>query len=533
MNAPAKAQRTSPARPRPALPTLALRQLLPLAGATLLLALAAFAGWQAGLIRQDAEARAGIEGVRQAAVQALTQVIADERARVTRALDDTDLLAALRQGDAAGRAAAAERARLLLPDGSVEFYSADLGEVLHADFGRFGYSKAAQLTEALSSGAPAPMQTRRVDDRRRLTWALPVMIGTQRVAHAWVELPFTRVSERFEALSTGNGRLELRQGDGRGDLLLLARGGDNGDLSEEVGVPVPGSALRVAVAVPGPFIVLPRSLPLALALAVLCLAAGVMLLWMRGASMLRARGKGLVSKEEPTLADVIRETPKPAARTAAAATTPVAPAAPVTVDRSIFRAYDIRGVVGQSLSVDVARLIGQAIGSEARDRGLEEIVVGRDGRLSGPEMAGALIEGLRAAGMHVIDVGAVPTPVVYFAAYALNVGSGVAVTGSHNPPDYNGFKIVLGGETLAEDAIQGLYARIAEHRLRDGQGSARTLNVTHDYIDRIASDIQTERRLKVVVDCGNGIPGAIAPQVLQGIGCEVIPLYCEVDGTFP
>ncbi|HEX7111685.1 MAG TPA: phosphomannomutase/phosphoglucomutase, partial [Mizugakiibacter sp.] len=135
--------------------------------------------------------------------------------------------------------------------------------------------------------------------------------------------------------------------------------------------------------------------------------------------------------------------------------------------------------------------------------------------------------------MHVIDVGAVPTPVVYFAAYALNVGSGVAVTGSHNPPDYNGFKIVLGGETLAEDAIQALYARIAEHRLRDGQGSARTLNVTHDYIDRIASDIQTERRLKVVVDCGNGIPGAIAPQVLQGIGCEVIPLYCEVDGTFP
>ncbi|MCE5234362.1 MAG: phosphomannomutase/phosphoglucomutase [Mizugakiibacter sp.] len=532
MNAPVKAPRPRSPRVCPAQLVQALRRLLPLAGATLLLALAAFAAWQAWLIQRDAAARAGLERVRQTAVQALTSAVSDERARVTRVLADPELLAALRLGDADGRAVAAQRAQALLPGAAVQFFSADLGEVLHVDFGRFGYAKAAQLTAALSSGAPAPMQTRGVGGERRLTWALPVVVDAQRVAYAWVELPFAPLQNRFRSLPADDGRLELRQGDGRGDMLLLTRGGDRADLAEDAGVPVPGSALRVAVAAPALFIVLPHSLALALVLAALCLLVGVTLLWMRGAAILRARVKGIVSMEEPTLADVIRETPKPAARSAAPAAA-AAPAAPVAVDRSIFRAYDIRGVVGQSLSADVARLIGQAIGSEARDRGLEEIVVGRDGRLSGPDMAGALIEGLRAAGMHVIDVGAVPTPVVYFAAYALNVGSGVAVTGSHNPPDYNGFKIVLGGETLAEDAIQGLYARIAEHRLRDGQGSARSLNVTHDYIDRIASDIQTERRLKVVVDCGNGIPGAIAPQVLQGIGCEVIPLYCEVDGTFP
>jgi phosphomannomutase len=135
--------------------------------------------------------------------------------------------------------------------------------------------------------------------------------------------------------------------------------------------------------------------------------------------------------------------------------------------------------------------------------------------------------------MDVIDLGAVPTPLVYFGCYHLNTGSGVSVTGSHNPPDYNGFKIVLGGETLSEDSIQALYARIAENRFVDGSGGLQSMDITNDYLQRIANDIQVERRLKVVVDCGNGIPGAIAPKVLEAIGCEVEPLYCDVDGTFP
>jgi phosphomannomutase/phosphoglucomutase len=204
------------------------------------------------------------------------------------------------------------------------------------------------------------------------------------------------------------------------------------------------------------------------------------------------------------------------------------------VDPSIFRAYDIRGIVGKTLSRDVAYLLGQAIGSLMRERDLREIVIGRDGRLSGPELAGALSDGFRAAGIDVIDIGAVPTPVVYFATFHFETGCGVAVTGSHNPPDYNGFKIMVGGETLAEDAIQDLYQRIAGGALvGDGHGAYRHVDVAPDYIERITSDVQAERSLKVVVDCGNGIPGALAPQVLEEIGCEVIPLYCEVDGTFP
>jgi len=190
-------------------------------------------------------------------------------------------------------------------------------------------------------------------------------------------------------------------------------------------------------------------------------------------------------------------------------------------------------VVGKTLTKGVARLIGRAIGSEARARDLREIVVARDGRLSGPELAGALIEGLRSTGCDVIDIGAAATPLLYFATFQLNTGSGVMVTGSHNPPDYNGFKIVLGGETLSEDAIQNLYARISESKFEVGSGGLQSMNVQHDYLERIANDVQVERKLKVVVDCGNGIAGAIAPAVLEAIGCEVTPLFCEVDGKFP
>lgn len=210
----------------------------------------------------------------------------------------------------------------------------------------------------------------------------------------------------------------------------------------------------------------------------------------------------------------------------------VAPSYPV--DPSIFRAYDIRGVVGKSLTPELAFLLGQAIGTVMKEKGLGHIVVGRDGRLSGPELAGALAQGLNEAGIDVIDVGAVPTPVVYFAATHFDVGSGVAVTGSHNPPDYNGFKIVVGGETLSEGAIQDLYQRMASRQLASGGGgSLRHEDVVPAYIQRITSDIKLKRPLKVIVDCGNGIPGAVAPKVLEGIGAEVVPMYCEVDGTFP
>lgn len=199
----------------------------------------------------------------------------------------------------------------------------------------------------------------------------------------------------------------------------------------------------------------------------------------------------------------------------------------------IFKAYDIRGIVGKTLNPAYAELIGKALGSEAVQRGLSKIAFARDGRLSGPELGQALVKGLMSTGINVIDVGMVATPVLYFAAVHLADNSGVMLTGSHNPPDYNGFKMVLGGETLAEDAIQQLRKRIELGDFASGSGKYSTLPMVDKYIQRITSDVKVTRPLKIVIDCGNGVAGGVAPKLYQALGCEVIELYCEVDGNFP
>ena len=203
------------------------------------------------------------------------------------------------------------------------------------------------------------------------------------------------------------------------------------------------------------------------------------------------------------------------------------------INADIFRAYDIRGVAGESLTTDVAYEIGRAIGSEAYYRGEQTIIVGRDGRLSGPDLTAALIRGLVATGRDVKDIGLVPTPVLYFAAQYLGSGSGVMVTGSHNPADYNGFKIVLGGETLARESILALRKRIESGDLLTGEGGVEEVDVLPDYIERVKADVQIVRPMKVVVDCGNGVAGVAVPRLLTELGCDVVELFCEVDGTFP
>ena len=205
--------------------------------------------------------------------------------------------------------------------------------------------------------------------------------------------------------------------------------------------------------------------------------------------------------------------------------TPIAP--------EIFKAYDIRGIVDKSLTVDAVRTIGQAIGSEARDRGVGTIAVVRDGRLSGPALASALAEGINAAGVDVVDIGCVPTPVTYFAAFELGTESCVSVTGSHNPPDYNGLKMVLGGQTLFGPLIQDLKKRIDQGRLHTGTGKLRHADVREAYLKRIVGDVKIARPMKIVVDCGNGVAGGFAPELFRRMGCEVIELFCEVDGQFP
>lgn len=203
------------------------------------------------------------------------------------------------------------------------------------------------------------------------------------------------------------------------------------------------------------------------------------------------------------------------------------------IDPTIFRAYDIRGIAGENLNEQVVRLIGQAVGSEAQAQGERTIFVGRDGRISGPVLSKALCQGLLDSGCDVVDIGMVPTPVLYFATSIFDSHSGVMLTGSHNPPNYNGIKVVIAGETLAIERIQQLYQRIVNNDLVSGTGASRQQQLLKHYVNRICGDVKLKRKLKVVVDCGNGVGGTLLPDLFRQLGCQVSGLFCEVDGNFP
>jgi phosphomannomutase len=206
------------------------------------------------------------------------------------------------------------------------------------------------------------------------------------------------------------------------------------------------------------------------------------------------------------------------------------------IDASIFKAYDIRGVVGKTLNESVAEHIGKAFGTEAKRLGQKAVIVGRDGRLSGPAMVKALTKGLRSTGIDVVDIGMVTTPMTYYVAatrgrYGAN--NCVMVTGSHNPKDYNGFKMVLDGAAVYGEQIQGLLNRIQAQDYVKGKGRLGTMDIQAEYLARIVSDCKLARPMKVVVDSGNGIPGSSAPAILRALGCEVIDIFSTVDGNFP
>lgn len=208
-----------------------------------------------------------------------------------------------------------------------------------------------------------------------------------------------------------------------------------------------------------------------------------------------------------------------------------------TLSPSIFKAYDIRGIINKTLDANIAYQIGQAFGTAALAKGERKVVIGRDGRLSGPDLASALAKGLQATGIDVIDLGVVATPMVYFGTHVLGASSGIMVTGSHNPPDYNGFKMVLAGESIYGDTIQALYQAILNADFVQGNGAYSTHDIAAQYLERIVSDVTvthpTGRPLKIAIDCGNGVAGAFAGDLYRKMGCEVIELFCEVDGTFP
>ena len=401
----------------------------------------------------------------------------------------------------------------------------------------FGYGKLGLLEASLNEGKPQ-VAVVRDNGGPRVGVAFPVLEEGQPLAVVYARLPLAPWVEGMKDAAPGGAYVALRQGG-----YNVVESGDSEALrfrAEGGAVPVEGTPWRIVSAAP-PVVLgmgdLGGYAELGLALLLAALGGGL-LWWSKRRAAIQAGTLAPTAKPtEMTLAELQSSGQIPApevAKVVRAATEPDAEAG-LALDRSIFRAYDIRGVVGQTLDPNIARLIGQAVGSVMQEKGQRAIVVGRDGRLSSPAMASALIEGLRKAGREVIDIGEVPTPMAYFGSFHLRTGCCVSVTGSHNPPDYNGFKIVVDGETLAGEAIQNLYVRIAENRLFRGDqpGLLSIRDIKTDYIDRIAGDIQIERRLKVVVDCGSGVAGGIAPELLAAIGAEVEPLYCEVDGNFP
>ena len=430
---------------------------------------------------------------------------------------------------------------------STEVFPANL-QAAYAGLPATGYGKLAVVEAAVATGKPQ-VRIARADKGNALVASAPLSGGQVAVATYSMQ-PLQAV---IDAANPGNGYLAVRQGNTtvaeKGDMTLV-------DAAESQASKIPNTDLRVAAAKPtvasGPF-GMGGMTSLIMGLLMLALA-GVGLAWPK----LRRSSAVLDDEADaPTLEQAVAlesdATPPPVVPDSvplAASGRDIPPSvladdlsmsgaarlAEVTaVDAGIFRAYDIRGVVGQTLNTDVAYAIGQAIGSLMHEKGLQRIVVGRDGRLSGPELAGALIEGLRSTGRDVTDIGLAPTPLVYFAAAQEEGGSCVAVTGSHNPPDYNGFKIVVGSQTLSGETITDLYQRIVTGRLHHAArpGELETRQMAPDYVLRVASDIQLARPLKVVVDAGNGAAGELGPRVLEAIGADVIPLFCEIDGTFP
>ncbi len=506
--------------------------------AALFAVLALWLGWGAYSQWRDEGTLRALEGLRDRVVASAGQALAAQRKQLEQRLASPPVQAALATGNLSDASSA-------LAQGwngakQVEIVPFDL-EAAYAGLPKSGYARLALLEGAMQANGTVAGSVRD-GAANALGVAAPAYDADKRLhGIAFAVLPQSPLTAMLQGAEPPAGTyLALRHG-----TAVLLEKGDTAlaEHSESLARAVPGTPLRVVAAVPDA-----ASGPLGLdwqgcaVAALLCVGLAVLALVgpRFGFSKLRMRGKGgeqPVTEADMTLQQAVQRAPVP----------PPPPPVPVhentsapppssdDLDPGIFRAYDIRGVVGQNLNVRVAEQIGQAIGTVMQEQGLNDIVVGRDGRLSGPDLAAGLIEGLRKAGRNVVDIGMVPTPVAYFGAYQLRTGCCVSVTGSHNPPDYNGFKIVIGAQTLSGDAITDLYRRIRDGRLFEApaHASLQQRDLAFDYIQRIAGDIRLARPLKVVVDAGNGVAGEIAPKLLEAIGAEVIPLYCDIDGTFP
>ena len=453
---------------------------------------------------------------------------------------------------------------------SVTVYSTE--EISRLDATTIGINGYAILDMALSAleGKLSLMQVHSVLTPALLFDALPVRSGDDTVGVMIVSADPSFLLQSFEPEYSALGYVRLSQYNGRQPATVLKELGDSGRMGE---VPerlaVPGTIFRVEYPQPR-FIgaIGGGTLILMLVIGFICVLVAYALL----RNNKKQIASGALAEVEPawepvplprepavpaqipepdaSFVDEVDEPaeqappPPPPAETSAPALhlhydiaerrrRQEAEHTPVELTPQIFRAYDIRGVIDKTLDSGVARQIGQAVGSQVIERDAGPVVVARDGRLSGPYLMEGVIEGILSTGCDVLDIGAVPTGVLYFAAHEFAQGSAIVITGSHNPPDYNGFKVMVGGDTLHGDAIMALYQRIVDGNLESGEGTHEKKDVIEDYIQRIVSDVKVEKPLRVVLDCGNGIGGICAPEVLRAIGVEVLPLYDEVDGTFP
>jgi phosphomannomutase/phosphoglucomutase len=545
----------------------------------LVLVLLIAGGIAAGLVGYE-QYRAKSEAERQKAVQAAAKALATnvsrEIARETEALaglvDEQRLASLLVGNDASARAAAeaeiAAAHEFVLLARLVEAGTRDPDLTSKPPL---GYAAIETLAASEKTGKMPPPEVLLFgsDDQHVLTvWR--VSDGDTLAGHLVLALDLELLSELMSRVKVSDGYGELAQGGvAGGKTLILAR---RGEKRARKGPPaarikVKGAPWQVAfwpggrLAPAEPLIELPDwAIPAAGGGAVVLIVLVV---------LVRQRGQ---AKAEAAAEEAERERKLEAAAQRAAAKASVGPAAAAgevapaegaegveaayaTLDDAaagggviveeeagamdmpaeIFRAYDIRGIVEEGLSADIVRQIGRAIGAEAYERGQQTVVVGRDGRNSGPEFQQALTEGLLETGRDVIDVGQVPTPVLYFATHYLNTGCGVMVTGSHNPPEYNGLKIMLGGETLFGDDIQALRMRAETGEFPSGKGGLQSMEVIDEYVRRVCEDVPVAlgNSFRVVVDCGNGVAGDVAPKLLRALGHDVVELYCEVDGNFP
>ncbi len=468
----------------------------------------------------------------------------------------------------AGYIPQASRVQLLPPDWDTPVGGRQLGFATLAMLREVGFSGKASLAEVHQFNSSQP----------HIAMAVPILArGTGQVRGIiHLTLPMTMLQQAMQAVVGSDAQVELRQvADGEGVVLVTNEDAQRIQGDGDGGFLIPGSIWQVVFQLPkvgslpaiNPFMVVVPLLGLLLVGLLMFFQMRRLkeMLQVDTDSIINIVNRGLhgrpVKSEQSRLQELqltmdqlvdMANHISPALEQqheqavaegviveekVAAADKPAAmsgsPAAVSKLPVTIFRAYDIRGMAGSELSPELVFMLGRAIGSEAGEQGEQSIIIARDGRNSSPDITAELCRGLLASGRDVVDIGVVPTPVLYFATHFLGSNSGVMVTGSHNPPDYNGFKMVIAGKTLSGEAIQGLRKRMESGNFTEGKGSRQEEDLVPDYLGRITEDVQLSRPLKVAVDCGNGVAGVLAPALLHAMGCEVVELFTEVNGNFP